>query len=136
MKDREILQEGYIAYELTPKSRVKLLNHFEPLFEKVYAHHVTHTFGIKREKADGLLQNLSEDDLVVIAEASNDRMQALVVEINGSPRRDDGSVYHITWSLDPKTGTRPVHANNLVKNKSTWDYVSPIPITTTPKFFN
>lgn len=136
MKDRELLQEGYVAYELTPESKVRLLEHFQPMFEKVYAHHITHTFGIKSIDADGLLPKLAEDDLVVVGEASNDHIQALIVEINGSSRRDDGSVFHITWSLDPTTGTKPVHANNLVKNKSTWDYVTPLPISVTPKFFD
>lgn len=135
MKDRELLKEGYVAYELTPESKVRLLEHFEPLFDKVLAHHVTHTFGINKEKAEGLIPTLEDDQLVVIAVASNDQLQALVVEINGSPRRDDGSTFHITWSLDPKSGAKPVHSNALVKNKSTWDYTSPIPISVNPKYF-
>jgi len=137
MKDRELLQEGYVAYELTPESKVNLLEHFEPMFDKVIAHHVTHTFGIKNiDAVQFLLPKLQDDELVVVAEAFNDRIQALVVEVNGNARRDDGSTFHITWSLDLESGAKPVHSNNLVKNKSTWDYVTPIPISVTPKFFN
>lgn len=136
MKDREFLHEGYVGYLLSPDSQIELLEKVHPMFDDRPSHfHVTHTFGIGPNAGDKLINNISDDILTVIAEASNDAIQALIVEVNGNTRRNDGSVYHITWSLDRKAGAKPVHSNNLVKNKSTWEYIQPTQITVTPQFF-
>jgi len=37
-----------------------------------------------------------------------------LVELNGSTRRSDGRLYHITWSLDRSKGKKPFHTNDII----------------------
>jgi len=100
----------YSAYVLTDESRKKLLSLFPVAYPaRVVAHHVTVQFG-----------NVSADDIptgkdikVVGTVDSGDGLQALVVSVDGEVDRQDGSVYHITWSLD--NGYKPVDSNKIIK---------------------
>ena len=42
-------------------------------------------------------------------------VQALVVEIGGTTRRPDGSIYHITWSLGARR--RAVESNDAIRER-------------------
>lgn len=100
----------YSAYVLTSEARNKLLSIFPVAYPaRVVAHHVTVQFG-----------NVSADDIptgkeikVVGTLDTGDGLQALVVSVDGEVDRPDGSVYHITWSLD--NGYKPVDSNKMIK---------------------
>lgn len=113
---------GYTAYLLQESSRTELLHHFKPKYKEVICHHVTYQFPAK-----------STDELPPVAHSAHvvgyaheDGLEALVVEINGSTKRPDGKLYHITLSLDRKKGKKPVHSNMLVN--AGFKHVSPIAI--------
>lgn len=79
-------------------------------FDHVYGHHVTHQFG---KLTDTELNAVVE----VIGYVSDESLETFVVTVNGSTKRPDGSVYHMTWSLDRKAGRKPVDSNKLIKEK-------------------
>jgi hypothetical protein len=60
-------------------------------------------------------------------------LECLVVEIDGTTDRPDGSTFHITWSLGP--GRRAGQSNDLLRDRG-WDSVErPIPVELTPARF-
>src|SRR3546814_9902597 len=44
-------------------------------------------------------------------------LQALIVSIDGSTDRPDGSTYHITWSLDRSRGRKAVQSNDVIAER-------------------
>jgi hypothetical protein len=60
-------------------------------------------------------------------------LECLVVEIDGTTGRPDGSTYHITWSLGP--GRRAKESNDVLRELG-WEPVDrPIPIHLEPAKF-
>lgn len=116
---------GYTAYNLSKESKEMLLQKFVPSFEKVVCHHITHQFGVSETAP--LPPKAS---LKVVGYAVNDRIECLVVEVNGSISRPSGGIYHIT--LSHKEGTKPVESNDLLK--SGYQKVSSLEIIATPCF--
>lgn len=133
MKLTQIIQEGYTGYLVL--NRDHLLNQIPPKFPKVIAHHITFQFP---GNPDQLPPETSQ--AFVVGEAWDDEMgvQALVVEIEGNSIRPDGKQYHITWSLDPSKGAKPVMSNKLLANSKTnfQKIEPPIPILIQSKFFS
>jgi len=127
IKEGEKPKKGYSAYVLDDASRSSLLGLYQPKYSKIVAHHVTYAFGTS-----------SLDDLppagsyeVVGYADSEDGLEALVVEVNGTTEREDGSIYHITWSLDPDK-YKPVDSNKLLKKG--WNKVDPVLVNMKPTF--
>ena len=58
-------------------------------------------------------------------------LEAMVVRLNGTIDRPDGSVFHITWSLDTAAGRRPVESNTVLREQgwTAWDEAVPITLT-------
>jgi hypothetical protein len=106
------VKSQYLAFELTEGARSALLNQFKPSYKRVVCHHITVEFNLTEEKLPRLQEDLTGADLEVIGYALGDGVEALVVRVNGSERRPDGKVYHITLSLDE--GHKPVESNGLV----------------------
>ncbi len=99
---------SYSAYVLTKKSRRELLNIFDTMHPNVIAEHITHRFPDKRPPP-------APKEVKVVGFAFNDKIEALVVSVNGSINRPDGGIYHITFSLDRSKGAKPVHSNALLQ---------------------
>jgi hypothetical protein len=112
----------YTAYVLTDESRNALLERFPPKYSNVIAHHVTVEFGVPKDAE--LPENAQ---LKVIGEAdSGDGLQALVVAVNGSYKREDGKIYHITWSLEPDS-YKPADSNALIEDyNNRWKITLPV----------
>lgn len=119
--------EGYTAYVLDDQSRELLASKFPPKYPKFIGHHVTVQFGVPKTT-----EPPQPAVIKVIGRAdSGDGLEALVVTVDGSVERPDGSRYHITWSLDP-TVYKPVDSNALLaKGKYTMNL--PITIGATPQ---
>lgn len=132
MRKGEFLKEGYIAFELDEKSRNHLLSIFTPKYPKTIAHHITYAFGVPKDTE--LPMQPSSIEVVGYAD-DGESIEALVVAIDGSVKRNDGKIYHITWSLDPEQGRKPVHSNDLIANHG-YEKVSPIKIDAKPKLFS
>jgi hypothetical protein len=62
-----------------------------------------------------------------------DGVEAMVVALDGSTDRPDGSTFHITWSLAP--GRRARESNDVLKERG-WDALDqPVPVTVEPARF-
>lgn len=114
----------YTAYVLSDESRELLMKKFPPKYDKVVAHHITVEFGVPNDATPP-----PEAELKVIGYAdSKDGLEALIVAVDGQSKREDGSTYHITWSLDPDK-YKPVDSNKLVKGRHTMTMRTPISVT-------
>src|SRR5258705_7773570 len=104
------VRRGYHCFLLTPDSRADLLGRYPPKFPDVLAHHVTIQFVVLESDP------LPEPARIVIQgyRCDPEGIEALVVTVNGSVTRLDGSVYHCTWSLDRSKGFEPMHSNELI----------------------
>jgi len=106
----------YTAYILSDQSRSELEKKFPPKYETFIGHHITVDFGVKAGTAAPEPAELK----VLGSKDSGDGLQALVVSVNGNSKRPDGSMYHITWSLDPEKYS-PKDSNELLKDgKENW----------------
>lgn len=101
----------YTGWLITDEDKAKLMEIFPPSYPNVIAHHVTYKFGVPENSP---LPDSKKGVVIGIAD-DNEGIQALVVAIDDDIRRPDGSVYHITWSLDKEAGYKPVDSNDLIK---------------------
>ena len=60
-------------------------------------------------------------------------VEAMVVTIDGTTDRPDGSTYHITWSLG--AGRRAKESNDVLKERGWQDLDQAIPVTLIPARF-
>ena len=118
------------GWKLPQVERDLLLQRFPPRYDNVVADHVTLVVGATPETP--LPREV--DNAAVIGRADDDDgVECLVVEIDGSTDRPDGSTYHITWSLG--SGRRARESNDVLRDKG-WDYVeAPIRVTLEPARF-
>lgn len=122
---------AYVGWLIPEDERDRLLTLFKPRYPDVIAHHITLKFGVPEgypipEETHGIIIGIAHNDDMGV--------EALVVEINGTSERSDGSTYHITWSLDPDLGAKPVMSNTLLKNQG-FVPVDPVKIDIVPQFF-
>lgn len=122
---------AYSAFEITSEDRVKLARVFPPKFSDFIGHHCTFKFPANPDDPNDL--PMDSDVLCVVGYASDDSLECLVVEVNGSVRRPKGGTYHITWSLDRNAGRKPVDSNEVLRGGFT--SIRPINIATAPRFF-
>lgn len=118
----------YTAYVLDDASRSKLAQKFPPRYSNFIGHHVTVKFGVP---ADTEAPDPAE--LKALGRVDNGQgLEALVVTVNGEKNRDDGSIYHVTWSIDPDSGFKPKDSNDLVKFRQ-YTLTMPVPFDAEPK---
>ena len=117
-----------IGWKLDRAQRSELLERFPPTYEQAVADHVTLKTNAER---DPLPQDVRAQ---IVGQADDGNgVQAMVVTIDGTTDRPDGSTYHITWSLGP--GRRARESNDVLKECG-WDELDhPIPVTLTPARF-
>lgn len=99
----------YTAYVLTDKSREKILAKFKPTYSNVVCHHITAKFGVS---ADEPIPAQPTSVKIVGYVDSKTGVEGLLVEIDGSTKRPDGKLYHITLSLGQ--GRKPVETNDVI----------------------
>jgi hypothetical protein len=118
------------GWKLPETERELLLRRFPPKYENVVADHVTLRVGAD---ADTPLPNKPEISQVVGRADDGESLECLVVELDGTTDRPDGSTYHITWSLGP--GRRARESNDVLRDEG-WDFIeAPIPVELTPARF-
>jgi hypothetical protein len=122
---------GFVTGWKLPRDgeRERLLERFPPKYERSVADHVT-------------LQARASDDTPLPREVSaeivgraddGESLECLVVAIDGTTDRPDGSTYHITWSLGP--GRRAKESNDVLRERG-WEHLDrPIPIEIEPAKF-
>jgi hypothetical protein len=117
-----------IGWLLAEEDREKLLAQFPPSYEKVVAHHVTLQTNAEREPLPGPVR------AEVVGRTDDGRgVEAMVVAINGSTDRHDGSTYHITWSLGAQRRAR--ESNDVLEERGWDDLDHPIPVQLEPGRF-
>jgi hypothetical protein len=117
------------GWKLPSDERDTLLQRFPPKYENVIADHVTLRSGATRETP---LPRKPEARIVGRAD-DNESLECLVVELDGTTDRPDGSTYHITWSLGP--GRKARESNDVLRDRG-WGHVeAAIPIDLEPARF-
>jgi hypothetical protein len=123
-------QSGTVAgWKLPLHERARLLESFPPRYERTIADHVTLYSG-----ATPQTPLPSSVEARVVGRADDQQsLECLVVEIDGTTDRPDGSTYHITWSLGP--GRRAVESNDVLRDHG-WEKLSdPTPVELHPARF-
>jgi len=117
------------GWKLPYDEREQLLRRFPPKYEKVIADHVT-----LRTGATPQTPLPRRPDARIVGRADDCKsLECLVVELDGTTDRPDGSTYHITWSLGP---ARKARESNDVLRERGWDRLdAPIPIELVPARF-
>jgi hypothetical protein len=119
-----------LGWLLDETEREELLHRFSPIYPDVIAHHVTLQANAPPGKP---LPSATVGEIV--GQVDDGRgIQALVVRIDGTTDRPDGSTYHITWSLDRTKGRRPVESNLVIASQG-WISCPAIPIHLRPARF-
>ena len=115
MKNLTYKPGHYLAFELSQESRAHLLSMHQTSFSKVICHHVTMEFNLTAQKLKEFQAAFSDDPKVrVVGFAKGDGIECAAVSIDGVKRRNDGSFYHVTMSLEPPH--KPVESNKLSPN--------------------
>ena len=117
-----------IGWLLADEDREKLLAQFPPTYEKIVAHHVTLQTNAEREPLPPAVKAQ-----IVGRTVDGKGVEAMVVAIDGSTDRHDGSTYHITWSLGD--GRRARESNDVLRDRGWDDLDHPIPIRLEPGRF-
>ena len=123
-------QPGTVTgWKLPQEERSALLERFPPKYADVIADHVTLRAGAS---PDTPLPPRPEARIVGHAD-DGESLECLVVELDGTTDRPDGSTYHITWSLGP--GRQAVESNAVLRDRG-WENISrPIPVDLQPARF-
>lgn len=118
-----------IGWKLDRVEREALLRRFPPAYSEVVADHVTLRVGAT---AATPLPRPVEAAIVGRAD-DGDGLECLVVGLDGTTDRPDGSTYHVTWSLGP--GRRARESNDLLRERGWTPLPAPVPLTLKPARF-
>ena len=106
-----------------------LLREFPPQYENVVADHVTLRVGASPETP------LPQRPVAQVVGRADDgtSLECLVVTLDGTTHRPDGSTFHITWSLGPDRKAR--ESNDVLRDRG-WNYLEkPLPVDLEPARF-
>ena len=118
-----------IGWKLDRAQRDQLLARFPPRYPNIIADHVT----LKSNAEAEPLPNPVEGAIVGHAD-DGDSLEAMVVTIDGKTGRPDGSVFHITWSLNKMKGRQARESNDLLRQRN-WKALELIPVKLEPARF-
>jgi len=105
------------GWKLPREERETLLGRFLPKYENVIADHVTLRVGAG---PDTPLPRKPDSSRIVGRADDGESLECLVVEMDGTRDRPDGSPYHITWSLGP--GRQARESNDVLRDQG-WEHV-------------
>lgn len=119
-----------IGWKLDRAQRNELLGRFPPRYRNSIADHVT----LQANSEDRPLPDPVQGAIVGHAD-DGESLEAMVVMIDGKTGRPDGSVFHITWSLDKAKGRQARESNDLLRSRQWTAYDELIPIKLEPARF-
>jgi hypothetical protein len=106
-----------IGWKLDREQRRDLLNRLEPHYCEPIADHVTLEVNAGAKPLPGDVKS------EIVGSADDGKgVQAMVVTIDGTTYRPDGSTYHITWSLAP--GRKAKESNDVIRQEG-WSPIDP-----------
>ena len=118
------------GWKLPRDERDVLLQRFPPKYANAIADHVTLRVG-----AAPATPLPREPEIARIVGRADDgqSLECLVVELDGTTDRPDGSTYHITWSLGPDRKAR--ESNDVLRDRG-WEHLpTPIDVKLEPARF-
>ena len=115
-----------IGWRLDRAERAALLRRFPPRYSNMIADHVTLQ---SKVAADAALPDETEAEIVGRTD-DGEGVEALVVRLAGATARPDGSVYHITWSLEE--GRRARESNHVIAEHGWTPIARPLPLALEP----
>ena len=118
------------GWKLGQADREMLLQRFRPKYENVIADHVTLRTGATPQTP---LPRRPESSRVVGRADDGKSLECLVVKLDGTTERPDGSTYHITWSLGP--GRKARESNDVLRDRGWKPIDAAIPIELEPARF-
>jgi hypothetical protein len=118
------------GWKLPSDERETLLRRFPPKYANVIADHVTLRVG---PSAGTPLPRKPDVTRIVGRADDGDSLECLVVELDGTTDRPDGSTYHITWSLGP--GRKALESNDVLRDQGWEQLHAPIEIELEPARF-
>lgn len=119
------------GWKLPARERDALLRRFPPRWPDVVADHVT----LASRRGGPRPVPIATRGLIVGHADDGAGVEALVVEIDGTTDRPDGSTFHITWSLDRARGRKAVESNHVIAARG-WEPVpEPISVALLPGRF-
>ncbi|MBA3676593.1 MAG: hypothetical protein H0W74_04225 [Sphingosinicella sp.] len=118
-----------IGWKLDPNQRKELLQQFPPQFSEIVADHVT-----LAAKVAGNAELPTETYGEIVGRIDDgEGVEAMIVEIDGTSDRPDGSIFHITWSLSP--GRQARESNEMIRALG-WEKIAlPMPVQLKPERF-
>jgi hypothetical protein len=117
--------ETIIGWKLDRDQRAELLLQFPPLYPRVDADHVT----FRRVAGETELPGEAEAEIVGRAD-DGAGVEAMVVRLNGTTDRPDGSTWHITWSLADGRNAR--ESNDVIAARGWTAFDLPMPLLLAP----
>ena len=119
--------DSVIGWKLDRGQRKELLQQFPPKYRNVDADHVTLRTGAAAEAPLP-----EETQAEIVGRADDGRgVEAMVVSLGGTVDRPDGSIYHITWSLEP--GRRAQESNDVLAARPWTPLDLPMPVKLAPE---
>ena len=117
-----------IGWKVDRGDREALLARFPPRYGMPVADHVTLETDAERRALPG------EASARIVGRADDgEGVEAMVVALDGSTDRPDGSTFHITWSL--ADGRRAKESNDVIRTRGWQRFDEPVPVTVKPARF-
>lgn len=117
-----------IGWKLDRAERERLLARFPPRYAEEVADHVTLAVDARERPLPGPV------DALIVGHADDGAgVEAMVVALDGSTDRPDGSTFHVSWSLEP--GRRAKESNQVIAGHGWKPVDPPIPLTLEPARF-
>ena len=99
-----------VGWLLDGSHRAQLLKMFPPVYPDVIADHVTLSSGTESRPPP------ADTHAEVVGQVNDGAgVQTLIVSINGTTHRPDGSTYHLTWSIDRSKGRKARDSNDVIR---------------------
>ena len=117
-----------IGWKLDRAQRDQLLEHFPARYADEIADHVT----LRTDAAKVPLPEPVEAAIVGRAD-DQDSLECMVVTVDGTTDRPDGSTFHITWSL--ADGRRARESNDVIRTCGWERFDEPVAVTVKPARF-
>jgi len=117
-----------IGWKLDRGERDALLTRFPPRYEQAVADHVTLATSAQSKPLPGAVS------AEILGRADDEAgVETMVVALDGSTDRPNGSTFHITWSLSP--GRRARESNDVIRDHGWTRFEQAVPVSITPARF-
>ena len=113
---------SYLAIQLDSASKQEILSMVTPKYKKIDCDHITVEFDTPTPELQEKYTNAS---LEVVGYQFGEGADCLVISVNGSIKRPDGGLFHVTLSLK---GGHKANESNAVLKQQGYNIIIPFPI--------